>query len=520
MKKFLAIMISSLLTVGTLTSAVSASETTGVEPDGIVPGTSLTVVWDSDKQTHLPYTSDSHGTLYMEIYDTLFCTQDGETTGLIAESWEMSEDGMEYVIQIHDNIDYCLKDGSVGDHVTADKVVRSLQLTEKYMSNYFTNIESYEATGEYEITVKFSAPYADFLSQFSSMFTGIVDPDLVAEYGEESNQAAVGTGPYYLAEYQEGEYFLFKANTHYWNDAHFAHIETVRADIIPESATAQQALMAGNIDWMETDDIAIVTALCADGEHIYYETQGAFNPLYFNTNRCEVLRDERVREAISLLIDPVELVNNAYGGYGSVYEGPWASNIHSYQAFAGYNDVDVEKAMALFDEAGVDPSTLVLKTYYSYLDMNYMPNLQAMLAKYGITLDVDGPYDVGTFVQSVGKGDWDVMAWFGIADANAPYSAYSGMFSTNGFFRTLFINETYPQLQEEVEALLAEASVQTTIDAQCEVLKQIDQIIVDNHLVAKNVAGAGFIVYDSDLRNMIVEDHYSFTELYELYWAE
>lgn len=490
----------------------------GEEPEGIVPGSVLNIAWDSDKQTHLPYSSDSHGALYLMIYDTLFQNNDGEITGLIAKDWTVSEDGMEYVINIWDNIDYCLKDGSKGDHVTADKVVRSLQLTEKYMANYFENIESYEATGEYEITVKFSAPYPDFEAQFSMMFTGIVDPDYVAEHGEESNDSAVGTGPYYIADYEGATSFTFKANPYYWNEDRFAHIETINCSIIPEMATRQVALLSGDIDWFECADVTIVSALTQDPAISAYICQGAFNPLYFNCNRAP-FDNENVRRGLGLLINSEELVNVAYGGQGNIYDSPWQEGAVTYKEYEGVNEYNPEEGLRLLEEAGVDPSSLVLNTFGSYLDSNYLPALQAQLMEYGITLNFE-IYEPGTFIQTVGQGDWDVMAWFGLLDKAAPYQSYLNMFGENGFYRCLFIDETYPEIWQQIQDLLAEAGQCTTIDEQVEVLTQIDQILVDNCFFTHNVGGNEWRVYNSKLQNMQGDAKYQFTEFYELYWAE
>lgn len=503
-------------------SEASGTETssTGEEPEGIVAGTVINLAWESDKQTHLPYTSDSHATLYLMLYDTLFETHNGETTGLIAEEWSYSEDNMRCDITIHDNIYFCLQDGSQGNHVTAQTVVDSLAITAQYMSNYFTNIDSIEATGDYTLSVYFSNPYPDFEVQFSEIFTGIVDPELIEQYGEESNEAAIGTGPYYLVEYNAGESFVFKANPNYWNSDRMAHIETVNALIIPETSTIQVAITTGEIDWMEIADSAIVEALVnsSNGELTSYTVQGAFNPLYFNCNN-EPFDDPNVRRGIGLLINSEELVNVAYGGGGNVINAAWPDTNIAYQEIEGANEYDPEEGLRLLEEAGVDPTELVINSYCSYLDASYMPALQAQLATYGITLNFE-TYEVGTFVQSVGEGDWDVMAWFGMLYGPAPYQTYVNMYGENGNFRVLFIEETYPELWEEIQTLLDEAGQCTTLEDQVVVLQEIDTLLAENYIWQTNVQGQEFKVYNSSLQNMQVDDHYNFTLVHELYWAE
>ena len=496
-----------------------APVTAGVEPEGIVAGTTLNLSWDSDKQTHLPYTSDSHATLYLMLYDTLFETHNGETTGLIAKDWSFTEDNMQCDITIHDDIYFCLRDGSQGNHVTAQTVVDSLALTEKHMSNYFTNIDRIEVTGDYTLSVYFSNPYPDFTVQFSEIFTGIVDPSLIAEYGEKSNEAAIGTGPYYLVEYQAAERFVFKANPNYWDADRMPHIETVTALIIPEASMNQVAIKTGEIDWFETADPAIVEALTRSDDSLTSLTvQGSFNPLYFNCNN-EPFDDPNVRKAIGLLIDSQALVDVAYSGKGTVINAAWPDKCVSYQEVPDANVYDPDEGLRLLEEAGVDPNSLVIDTYCSYLNASYMPALQAQLAKYGITLNFE-TYEVGTFVQSLGEGDWDVMAWFGMLYNPAPYQTYVNMYGENGFYRCLFIDETYPELWEQVQTLLDEAGQCTTIDDQVVILQEIDQLLAENYIWRSNVQGQEFKVYDAGLQNMQVDDHYNFTLVHELYWAE
>lgn len=496
----------------------AAAANTGEEPEGIVEGTTLTVAWDSDKQTHLPWSNSSNSTIYMMMYDTLFQSVDGEISGLIADTWEVSEDGMQYVIQIHDDIYFCNKDGSKGNQMTAESVVKSLEYTKEGYAQYFTNIESIEATGDYEITVTFSAPYADFMIQFANSCTGIVDPALVEQYGSDSNDAAVGSGPYYMESYEADSQFVFKANPYYWDADRMPHIETVTAKIISDDSTALTAIQTGEVDWIESGSYMNVQNLTADGSLTAYQKVGAFNPLYFNCN-VEPFDDPNVRQAIGLLIDSEELLEVAFDGQGQVINGAFGTDTITYQDYDFANVYDPEKGLQLLEEAGVDPESLVLESYASGLNAEYMPALQAQLAKYGITLNFE-MYDVGTFIQTVSTGNWDVICWFGLVSDIDPYAAYNNMYSEDGIYRTLFIDETDPELHQQVQELLAEANQCLTIEEQVPVLQQIDDLLAEKYVWSTNVSSSEWIVYNSKLAGMHLSDFLYMCEVWELYWTE
>lgn len=488
------------------------------EPEGIVEGSVLTVAWDSDKQTHLPWSNSSNETVYMMMYDTLFQSVDGEINGLIADTWEMSEDGLQYVIQIHDDIYFCNKDGSQGNHMTAETVVKSLEYTKQGLSSYFTSIESITATGEYEITIQFSEPYADFPIQFSRTVTGIVDPEAVEKYGNDSNDAAVGSGPYYLESYVAASKFVFKANPYYWNAERMPHMETINAVIISDESTAQVAIQSGEVDWIESGSYMVVQNLTSTGALASYEKSGSLNPLYFNCNKAPFDNAE-VRQAIGLLIDSDSLLEIAFDGQGKVINNAWNDTTITYKTYDTANVYDPEKGLKMLEEAGVDPKTLVIDSYCSGLNASYMPALQAQLAEYGITLNFE-MYDVGTFIQSVSTGDWDVIAWFGLVTDVDPYAAYYNMYADDGIYRVLFIDQTDAELNKKVQSYLAEAGKCKTVEEQIPILQKIDDLLAENYVWNTNVAGSEWIVYNSKLQNMHLSDFLNMNELWELYWAE
>jgi peptide/nickel transport system substrate-binding protein len=127
---------------------------------------------------------------------------------------------------------------------------------------------------------------------------------------------AVGSGPYLLAEYQKGQYLLFKANDNYWgpNKPRIAEIKYVGRS---EPAVRAAMVQAGEADL--AFNVALDQAK-QDPRAIIEQTQES--PIFRINWEHPVLKDVRVRQAIAEAIDTQGLINSLYpGGIGVPLNG-------------------------------------------------------------------------------------------------------------------------------------------------------------------------------------------------------
>src|SRR5690554_4870714 len=184
-------------------------------------------------------------------YDTLVTWAGGDNfEPSLAESWSVSDDGLTWTFKIRDGVRF-----SDGSRLTAEDVAWNIRwLIENEvpsMIGYLNNVEDAQAIDETTLEITVSEPVPDMISAkllYVWMLPPSVWQDLNGDDIVELDDpiATVGSGPYILTDYQEGEYLIMEANEDYWRGA-----PPVDQIIYQEYATEDalvQALLAGDID--------------------------------------------------------------------------------------------------------------------------------------------------------------------------------------------------------------------------------------------------------------------------------
>ena len=287
------------------------------EPVTLRAGT--TYIWDTANPTFGWY---GYALRYL-IYDTLV-----EEAGIsnfvpgLAESWEVSDDGLVWTFKIREGVTF-----HDGTPCTAEDVAWSLNWTIENeietFSFYLVNFEEIVALDPTTLQVTLSDPVGnmDYLLMYvwilpRSVWEGMTY-DEIMEF--EDLAAGIGTGPYKLVEWVEGEYLILEANENYWRGAP-AIDRVVWQEYATEDAMVQ-ALLAGEID--VADDIprtAIPTLQGAENVEVPIMKSTVIDELIINSHENGTqpasLNDPAVRLAIAYAIDKQQIVNVAFLGHG------------------------------------------------------------------------------------------------------------------------------------------------------------------------------------------------------------
>jgi peptide/nickel transport system substrate-binding protein len=159
--------------------------------------------------------------------------------------------------------------------------------------------------------------------------------------------AAVGSGPYLLAEYQRGSYLLFKANPNYWGPKK-PKIAEIKLIGRTEQAVRAAMLQAGEADL--AFHIA-PEALKQVPRGIIEQTQKV--PMFRINSEHPVLKDVRVRQAIAEATDRQGMIDTLFPGIAVPVNGQVVR-----QSWVGYNPnlkpypYNPEHAKQLMQEAG------------------------------------------------------------------------------------------------------------------------------------------------------------------------
>ena len=288
------------------------------EPSILDVGT--TYIWDTANPTFGWY---GYTIRYM-IYDTLV-----EEMGIsnfqpgLAESWEVSDDGLVWTFKIREGVKF--HDGTPCDaNAVAWSLNWTLEQDVETFAFYLYNFEEIVALDDTTLQVTLSSPVGNM--EYLLMYVwilpesvwGDMDYDAMMEF--EDLSAGIGTGPYILKEWSEGEYLILEANKDYWRTTPVID-QIIYHEYATEDAVVQ-ALLAGEIDVTDTDVIpatAIETLQAADNVEVPIMGSTTIDELIINSHengtQPESIWDPAVRLAIAYGIDKQQIVNVAYLGY-------------------------------------------------------------------------------------------------------------------------------------------------------------------------------------------------------------
>jgi peptide/nickel transport system substrate-binding protein len=407
------------------TAAPEATETT---EEGVTLRVGTTYIWDTANPAIGWY---NYGLRYL-LYDTLV-----EEAGIanfvpgLAESWDVSDDGLVWIFKIREGVTF-----HDGTPCTAEDVAWSLNWTIENeietFSFYLVNFQEIVALDPTTLQVTLSDPVGNM--EYLLMYTWILPrsvwegmgADEILEF--EDLTAAIGTGPYKLVEWVEGEYLILEANADYWRGA--PNIDRV---IWQEYATEDamvQALLAGEVD--VADDLprtAIATLEGSEGIELAVMPSTLIDELIINSHEAGTqpasLNDPQVRLAIAHAIDKQQIVNVAFLGYAEPATGIIPRSMGDWFN-AGLVDVPFDPAEGnrILEEAGYldgdgdgvreDPegNTLEYRLYAEdgATETRILEIISDGLAQIGISAPPT-PMDEDSLIALYPAFDFDLILW-------------------------------------------------------------------------------------------------------------
>lgn len=358
-KKLMALMlVAAIMMVGCKQGGKNVDSTGSTNVGEVKAGGQLIVrhigdpmSWDPDK---LP--DDNGYPIFQNIFNRLVkLDASKKIVPDLAESWDISEDAKEITFHLRENAKW-----HDGEKVTAEDVkytFEKIKSDQAYLMNTkFQNIESFDVVDDNTITFKLKEPDISLIAELGWYSTFIL-PKHVLDNGKpwEENEAItskpIGSGPFKLEKFVQGESITLVKNEDYWEGA--PKLDKVVYSIIPDDATAVQALVNGELDFLENVPSASAEQLLQD-ENIRMELNRYPSPmrLIFNMEN-EKVKDVAVRKAISYAIDKEEISKKVFHGFQKPEYSMYPSLI---EEFANTKDVSpkfsIEDAVKTLEDAG------------------------------------------------------------------------------------------------------------------------------------------------------------------------
>ncbi|ATV05631.1 nickel ABC transporter substrate-binding protein [Fusobacterium vincentii] len=294
------------------------------------------------------------------FYETLVKYENGEIKPLLAEKWEISKDGKEYIFTIRKGIKF-----SNGEILDSKAVKKSLENVPKLLGEYngaygltSTLIENIEILGSYKIKITFSKSYYGILYDLTMINVfGIMAPAAYNADGtlnEDTKIKTFGTGPYMYNNDKEGDNYHFIRNPNYWGEK--PEVESFDIKIIPDNDAKLLALQSGEIDMiLGSNNISYdVLKRFIDSDKLKGKLSDKKDVTRFmglNVSK-EPFNNKTVRLAISKAINRKDISNNIFNGFEVEAKNILSENLPYCNVKIGGYDYNLDEANKLLDEAG------------------------------------------------------------------------------------------------------------------------------------------------------------------------
>ncbi|MEV0620126.1 ABC transporter substrate-binding protein [Nonomuraea sp. NPDC050404] len=302
--------------------------------------------------------------LVFNQFDALVArAEDGSFRPWLARSWEVSEDGRTYTLHLRDDVTF--HDGAKFDAASVKANLEQFLVPGYNPAVAAIQLRAFKGAKVLsptvlEITLK--EPDALFLDFLASPYAGQISPRSLkaAKDLKFGGRDLVGTGPFILDRYVQGQEIHYRRNPAYrWPPASAAHrgpahLSEITYRLLPEAAVRVGALTSGQVQVIEGVPATEVALIKKDPTLALHTSlnSGTSYSYYFNTSHPP-FDDRRVREAFREAVDLDAVLRSVYRGTATRAWSVVGKRSPFYDAtlertYGG----DVAKANALLDAAG------------------------------------------------------------------------------------------------------------------------------------------------------------------------
>ncbi|GAK04793.1 LOW QUALITY PROTEIN: oligopeptide ABC transporter, periplasmic oligopeptide-binding protein OppA [Geomicrobium sp. JCM 19037] len=382
---------------------------TDAEPNGLTPAT----VSDSAS-------TDAHNLVHAMLYRQQSDAYEVEPEVAAGEP-QVSEDGLEYVIEIRDDVYF-----SDGEQLTADDVAFTIGI---YMmediqvllsQRLSVLIRKQQMNLKHHLTSQI--PHCLLVLVFI-LYLNIFLVKLTAMRQLKSTKLAqltllVGAGPYEMTDWTSGQYINYEARDDYHEEGPYIQQVTWR---LGDNDAQLANLQANEIDVMNVPPQDLVTAESVDGFNISEVPGFGYNYIGWN-HRNELFESPTVRRALTMAIDRQGIIDGIMSGHATIAEFPHSPEGPVYTDEIEEIPFDPDGALELFAEEGweLEGDQLVndsgeqfsfnlLTNSEAHVRTDWIVAVQQMLGEIGIAVETE-TMEFGAYLDRIQPPNWDFDA--------------------------------------------------------------------------------------------------------------
>ncbi|WP_454049379.1 ABC transporter substrate-binding protein [Cellulomonas sp. Marseille-Q8402] len=482
-----------------LTACGAGDDTAGTDATGSASGAAQPLVISLDSSVDLldaqawrtPAAMVATGSLVEQLieqtYDTdgLVRTGTTEMEGALAESWDVSADGLTTTFHLREGLAF-----ADGTPLTAQDVVWSYQrslLGPGYVKALlpFAGVATPESvTAPDDATVVVTSTFASPLlakmeamqplgvfSQATGEANATADDPWAGAYFREN---ANSSGPYTVASYDPTQQLVLEPNEHYYDQDKIANAG-VTIQFVSDPSQRALLLRSGEIDLAQGIPLDQVQAMeDEDGLTVVSEASNRLEYLGFNTSEAP-FDDPLVRQAVAKAVPYEDLVDQVLFGYANASTGVVPASMATHSDDAGTFEEDLDAARDLLADAGL-PDGFSSTLYYKQsnaVEAAAAVLVQANLKEIGVDIDVkpltDADFTTQTSARSLPMYLNNFLGW----GADPFYQMYYLAGSAAGTNFTSYANA-------DLDALLQEGAATADEATRAEISAEAQQVIYDD----------------------------------------
>lgn len=453
--------------------------TEGASSTDVVRGGTLVLAKNQAMRTGLDITRtddlSNHYTVLAAIYESLLSVdENGYAAPNLATEWQIAEDGMSITLKLREDVSF-----SNGEKFNAEAVAKCINFylsdacNHYYKATDLANFDSAEALEEYTVRINLNNTDAALEMKLASSVGFIMAPANIDNMDYATNP--IGTGPFVLDEYLEGESITLTANPNYYkmgvDGKPLPYLDSVKLQIMTDDTTQLTNLKSGDVMGIDRlgSTSSVISVQKMDDASIYESTVTQTYNICANMSDETVGSNQALREAIAYATNTEEILDIALEGFGAA-TAFWSTPARWWHYDYNPYTYDLEKAKEKMAEAGYpDGLELELAIIAREPDNTIAQLVQSQLAEIGIKITIN----------SMDSAAWVAYVMDARQQLSIALAGNAGHHPSRQWPSALIRMGTNDEL-EEIKSLLADAYTKTNVSDSYALVQKAQEMYLDN----------------------------------------
>jgi nickel transport system substrate-binding protein len=427
------------------------------------------------------------------VFESLVKNTEKGVEPWLASSWDISEDGKEYIFHLREDVKF-----TDGEKFNAEAVKMNFDAIIENVERHnwldlVNEIKATEVVDEYTFKLTLEHPYYPTLEELALTrpFRMLSPNCFIDGSTKDGINGYIGTGAWVLSEHKDDQYAIFTANEDYYGEK--PKTKSVKWNVMTDHQTILLALEKGEIDLIfgsdgDMIDLDSFKALEEQGKYVTEMSEPVASRAILLNSKQEITGDIRVREALQYAVDKKTIANGVLNGTETVADRLMAKSVPYCDIDLQARTYNVDKANQLLEQAGwiigdngyryKDGKKCSLEIYYNSdnaQEGTISEYLQSDLKAVGIELKIIGE-EKQSFLDRQKSGEFDLqysLSW------GTPYDPQSYVSSfripAHGDYQAQLGMEKKEWLDETITNIMIEPDKETRTQMYKEVFTYIHE---------------------------------------------